>query len=105
MRLMEMLKDKASALTHPHGRHATGAAPAAEGAPAAPGRAMVEVAAFEADRRYRLVRLGDHTEPLTREEFEPRIRREFPDIDLGDPRQLHWADRPWEWPAWHPGEA
>ena len=27
------------------------------------------------------------------------------DIDLNDPGQVHWEDRPWEWPPWHPGEA
>ncbi|QKV91094.1 hypothetical protein HUT19_04520 [Streptomyces sp. NA02950] len=66
----------------------------------------VFVEPFDEDSRYRLVRLrGLGCEPLEREEFEPRIRRAFPDIDFDDPEQVHWADRPGQWPAWHPGEA
>lgn len=66
----------------------------------------VVVASFGSDHRYRLVRLrGIGWEPLEQEEFEPRIREVFPDIDLDDPSQVHWVDHPEEWPAWHPGEA
>ncbi|MDH2389289.1 MULTISPECIES: hypothetical protein [Streptomyces] len=67
---------------------------------------LVDVAPYDADSRYRRVRFrGSGWESLEREEFEPRVRREFPDIDLDDPEQVHWADRPGEWPPWHPGEA
>ncbi|MFB4195807.1 hypothetical protein [Streptomyces carpaticus] len=66
----------------------------------------VYVGSFGDDHRYRLVWLrGVGWEPLSEEEFEPRIRQLFPDIDLDDPEQVHWADRPQEWPAWHPGAA
>ncbi|MFI1963300.1 hypothetical protein ACH429_04030 [Streptomyces pathocidini] len=66
----------------------------------------VEVAPFDTDGRYRLVHLRGHGwEPLEREEFEPRVQQLFPDLDLDDPDQVHWSDRPGEWPAWHPGEA
>lgn len=64
------------------------------------------VGSFGDDHRYRLVWLrGIGWEPLEREEFEPRVREVFPDIDFDDPEQVRWADRPQEWPAWHPGEA
>jgi hypothetical protein len=67
---------------------------------------LVVVASFGTDDRYRLVRLkGIGWEPLEREEFELRIREVFPDIDFDDPEQVHWVDRPQQWPAWHPGEA
>jgi hypothetical protein len=66
----------------------------------------VVVAPFDTDARYRLVHLrGLGWEPLEREEFDVRVRQVFPDLDLGDPEQVHWADRPGEWPKWHPGEA
>jgi hypothetical protein len=56
---------------------------------------LVEVAAFHSDSRFRLVRLmGVGWEPMDGEEFERRVRRVFPDIDLNDPQQVHWADRP-----------
>ncbi|MCQ4079826.1 hypothetical protein NGB36_04270 [Streptomyces sp. RB6PN25] len=71
-----------------------------------PPRPRVEVAEFAKDTRYRLVRIGEASwEPLEREEFEVEVRRAYPDIDLHDAKQVHWADRPWEWPAWHQGEA
>lgn len=67
---------------------------------------LVEIAEFRTDSRYRLVHLrGVGWEPLAPEEFEPRVKQVFPDIDLDDRRQVHWADRPGEWPSWHPGEA
>ncbi|MEZ0070200.1 hypothetical protein ABIA32_006252 [Streptacidiphilus sp. MAP12-20] len=67
---------------------------------------LVDVAPFAADNRYRLVRLGGgSTEPLAREEFVPRVHQLFPELDLDDAELVHWADRPWEWPRWHPGEA
>ncbi|MGO4754709.1 hypothetical protein ACWDSL_44170 [Streptomyces sp. NPDC000941] len=67
---------------------------------------LVFVDAYDADTRYRRVWLrGPGWEPLEREEFEPRVRRLFPDIDLDDPEQVHWVDRPGQWPPWHPGEA
>ncbi|MFE2181294.1 hypothetical protein [Streptomyces sp. NPDC059455] len=66
----------------------------------------VFVESIEVDSRYRMVRLrGLGCEPLEREEFEPRVRQVFPDIDLDDPAQVHWEDRPGQWPPWHPGEA
>ncbi|MDH6108963.1 hypothetical protein P3T36_007535 [Kitasatospora sp. MAP12-15] len=67
---------------------------------------LVEVAEFRTDSRYRLVHLkGVGWEPLAPEEFEPRLKQLFPGIDLDDPHQVHWADRPGEWPRWHAGEA
>ncbi len=67
---------------------------------------LVEVAEFRTDSRYRLVRFEGHGwEPLAPEEFEPRVHQLFPDLDPRDPQRVHWADRPWEWPAWHAGEA
>ncbi|MFJ9518632.1 hypothetical protein ACIRPK_10240 [Kitasatospora sp. NPDC101801] len=67
---------------------------------------LVEVAEFRTDSRYRLVRFeGVGWEPLAPEEFEPRVHEHFPDLDPHDPAKVHWADRPWEWPAWRPGEA
>ncbi len=48
---------------------------------------------------------GTGWEPLAPEEFEPRLKQLFPDLDPHDPVRVRWADRPWEWPAWHPGEA
>jgi hypothetical protein len=67
---------------------------------------LVVVAPYDSDSRYRRVHMkGTGWISLEREEFEPRIRRLFPDIDLNDPRQVHWDDHPWEWPPWHPGEA
>ncbi|MEU1628774.1 hypothetical protein ABZ746_26385 [Streptomyces sp. NPDC020096] len=66
----------------------------------------VEVAPYETDSRYRRVHLkGIGWVPLEREEFEPRVHQAFPWLNLDDPRQVHWDDRPWEWPPWHPGEA
>ena len=60
---------------------------------------LVEVAAFSADTRYRLVRLmGVGWSPMDEEEFATRVRAVFEDIDLNDPEQVHWADRPGEWP-------
>ncbi|QMU76983.1 hypothetical protein GXW83_16005 [Streptacidiphilus sp. PB12-B1b] len=60
---------------------------------------LVEVAAFSSDTRYRLVRLmGVGWEPIGEGEFESRVRLVFPDIDLHDPEQVFWADRPGEWP-------
>ena len=62
-------------------------------------RRLVEVAAFDSDSRYRLVRLkGIGWEPLGEAEFELRVRQVFQDIDLDDPEQVYWADRPGEWP-------
>ncbi len=67
---------------------------------------LVVVAPYDSDSRYRRVRIkGGGWAPMEREEFEPRVRQAFPGIDLNDPRQVHWDDRPWEWPPWHPGEA
>jgi hypothetical protein len=66
----------------------------------------VIVAPFDTDSRYRLVHIeGIGWQPLEREEFEPRVHQVFPELDLDDPDQVHWADRPGEWPRWHPGEA
>jgi hypothetical protein len=66
----------------------------------------VRVAAFAADSRYRVVTFdGSHWQPMEREEFEARVREELPDVDPHDPERVVWEDRPWEWPAWHPGEA
>jgi hypothetical protein len=78
-----------------------------ENAPSTPEQDVtVVVAPFETDDRYRLVHLkGLGWEPLEREEFGPRVRQVFPGIDVDDPEQVHWSDRPGEWPAWHPGEA
>jgi hypothetical protein len=67
---------------------------------------LVDVAPYAADSRYRLVRLGGGMlEPLGREEFVPRVHQAYPELDLDDAELVHWADRPWEWPPWHPGEA
>ena len=67
---------------------------------------LVDIAPYAADSRYRLVRMGGGpTEPLAREEFVPRVHQLFPQLDLDDAELVHWADRPWEWPPWHPGEA
>ncbi len=66
----------------------------------------VVVAPYDSDSRYRRVWMrGVGWVQLEREEFELRIRRQFPDIDMDDPAQVHWEDRPWQWPPWHPGEA
>ncbi|MEU4097687.1 nucleotide exchange factor GrpE [Streptomyces sp. NPDC026673] len=66
----------------------------------------VDVAPLGADHRYRRVHIqGVGWEELEREEFEPRVRRAFPEIDVSDPEQVHWADHPGEWPDWRPGEA
>lgn len=66
----------------------------------------VEVAPLAADHRYRRVHIqGVGWQELEREEFEPRVRGAFPDIDVSDPEQVHWADHPGEWPRWQPGEA
>lgn len=66
----------------------------------------VDVAPLGSDHRYRRVHIrGVGWEELEREEFEPRVRRAFPDIDVSDPDQVHWADHPGEWPRWQPGEA
>jgi hypothetical protein len=76
---------------------------AAKGEPQPP---AVEVAEFAKDNRYRLVRIGEaFWEPLEREEFEVKVRRAYPDADPHDATLVHWADRPWEWPKWHQGEA
>ncbi|MCU7820875.1 hypothetical protein [Kitasatospora sp. DSM 101779] len=67
---------------------------------------LVEVAEFRTDSRYRLVHFkGGGWKPLAPEEFEPEVKHAFPDLDPHDPVLVHWVDRPWEWPAWHPGEA
>ncbi|MFE0463243.1 hypothetical protein ACFW1A_28725 [Kitasatospora sp. NPDC058965] len=67
---------------------------------------LIDVAALSADSRYRLVRFKGHgTEPVDEQEFRAEASRFFPTIDLDDPDQVHWADHPWEWPTWHPGEA
>jgi hypothetical protein len=66
---------------------------------------LIDVAPYTSDSRYRLVRLAGHTEPLAREEFVPRVHQLYPGLDLDDAEKVHWADRPWEWPRWHPGEA
>jgi hypothetical protein len=79
---------------------ASSAGSGGEGTPA------VEIAEFRTDSRYRLVHFRGHGwEPLAPEELEPRIKQLFPDVDPHDPERVVWADRPWEWPAWHPGEA
>ncbi|MEZ0093189.1 hypothetical protein [Streptacidiphilus sp. EB129] len=60
---------------------------------------LVEVAAYQTDSRYRLVRLkGIGWEPMGENEFRLRVRQVFPEIDFDDPEQVHWADRPGEWP-------
>lgn len=60
---------------------------------------LVEVAPYRADTRFRLVRFkGIGWEPLGPDEFELRVRQVFPEIDLDDPEQVQWADRPGEWP-------
>ncbi|MGK4585509.1 hypothetical protein [Kitasatospora sp. HPMI-4] len=67
---------------------------------------LVRIAEFRTDSRYRLVHFhGVGWEPLAPEEFEPRIKQLFPELDPHDPVRVRWDDRPWEWPAWHPGEA
>ncbi|MBB1244206.1 hypothetical protein GL263_11645 [Streptomyces durbertensis] len=67
---------------------------------------LVRVDEFAKDSRYRIVHFrGEGRQPLGPEEFEPEIRHRFPDLDPHDPEQVVWADRPWEWPEWHPGEA
>ena len=64
-----------------------------------PPHRLVEVAPFSADTRYRLVRLmGVGWSPMDQDEFAARVRSVFGDIDLNDPDQVHWADRPGEWP-------
>ncbi|MEU1621301.1 nucleotide exchange factor GrpE [Streptomyces sp. NPDC005722] len=66
----------------------------------------VDVAPLGSDHRYRRVHIrGVGWRELEREEFEPRVRRTFPDIEMSDPDQVHWADHPGEWPRWQPGEA
>ncbi|MFI9273259.1 hypothetical protein ACIGXM_21425 [Kitasatospora sp. NPDC052896] len=75
-------------------------------ASATPGEPLIEVAEFRTDSRYRLAHFKGHGwEPVDPQEFKAEAMRLFPGIDLEDPRQVHWEDRPWEWPAWHPGEA
>ncbi|MEV7123307.1 hypothetical protein [Kitasatospora griseola] len=70
------------------------------------GEPLVRVAEFRTDSRYRLVHFKDAGwMPLAPEEFEPEVRQHFPDLDPHDPVRVRWDDRPWEWPAWHPGEA
>ncbi|MFD5560828.1 hypothetical protein [Kitasatospora griseola] len=70
------------------------------------GEPLVRVAEFRTDSRYRLVHFKDAGwKPLAPEEFEPEVRQHFPDLDPHDPVRVRWDDRPWEWPAWHPGEA
>ncbi|WP_042392993.1 hypothetical protein [Streptacidiphilus carbonis] len=60
---------------------------------------LIEVAGYHADTRFRLVRFkGIGWEPLAEGEFELRVRQVFPDIDLDDPDQVFWTDRPREWP-------
>ncbi|TDT98583.1 hypothetical protein EDD99_6812 [Streptomyces sp. 846.5] len=60
---------------------------------------LIEVAGYHADTRFRLVRFkGIGWEPLAEDEFELRVRQVFPDIDLDDPEQVFWTDRPREWP-------
>ncbi|WP_344467220.1 hypothetical protein [Kitasatospora kazusensis] len=72
----------------------------------APAGPLVEVAEFRTDSRYRLAHFhGAGWEPVDPQEFEARLKQFFPDLDPHDPEQVRWADRPWEWPAWHPGEA
>ncbi|RAJ44741.1 hypothetical protein K353_01318 [Kitasatospora sp. SolWspMP-SS2h] len=67
---------------------------------------LVRVAEFRTDSRYRLVHFqGEGWKPLAPEEFEPEVHHHFPDLDPRDPARVHWDDRPWEWPAWRPGEA
>ena len=67
---------------------------------------LIDVAPYASDSRYRLVRMGGgKLEPLAREEFVPRVHQLYPQLDLDDAEFVHWADRPWEWPPWHPGEA
>ncbi|MFJ5214664.1 nucleotide exchange factor GrpE [Streptomyces sp. NPDC088354] len=66
----------------------------------------VDVAPLAEDHRYRRVHLrGVGWQQFEREEFELRVRDVFPDIDVSDPQQVHWADHPGEWPDWRPGEA
>ena len=70
-----------------------------ESASREPKHHLVEVAGFHSDTRFRLVRLmGIGWEPMDGAEFENRVRQVFPDIDFNDPQQVHWADRPGEWP-------
>ncbi|WP_236654454.1 hypothetical protein [Streptacidiphilus anmyonensis] len=67
---------------------------------------LVDIAPYASDNRYRLVRMGGgQLEPLAREEFVPRVHQLYPELDLDDAELVHWADRPWEWPPWHPGAA
>ncbi|MEY9877319.1 hypothetical protein ABH931_006843 [Streptacidiphilus sp. MAP12-33] len=67
---------------------------------------LVDIAPYATDTRYRLVRMGDGPmEPLAREEFVPRVHQRFPELDLDDAELVHWSDRPWQWPPWHPGQA
>jgi len=37
---------------------------------------------------------------MTREEFEQRVRAEFPSVDLDDAQQVYWVDSPGGWPVW-----
>ncbi|MFC1432047.1 hypothetical protein ACEZDB_15480 [Streptacidiphilus sp. N1-3] len=61
--------------------------------------ALVEISAFHTDTRYRLVRMGGlGWSPMSAHEFEDSVRAAFPDIDLEDPAQVDWSDRPWQWP-------
>ncbi|MFJ1791970.1 hypothetical protein [Kitasatospora griseola] len=70
------------------------------------GEPLVRVAEFRTDSRYRLVHFKDAGwKPLAPEEFEPEVKQHFPDLDPHDPVRVRWDDRPWEWSAWHPGEA
>ncbi|MFD7639352.1 hypothetical protein ACFV4P_01740 [Kitasatospora sp. NPDC059795] len=72
----------------------------------AAGEPLVRVAEFRTDSRYRLVHFKDEGwKPLAPEEFEPEVKHHFPDLDPHDPVRVHWDDRPWQWPTWHPGEA
>jgi hypothetical protein len=69
-------------------------------------KTIAEVAGLEADTRYRMVRFRGHGwEPVDEQEFRAEGARLFPDADLTEPGRVAWQDHPWEWPAWHPGEA
>ncbi|MHA6758457.1 hypothetical protein [Streptacidiphilus sp. PAMC 29251] len=63
------------------------------------GAAPVEVSPFHTDSRYRLVRMdGVGWSPMSAHEFQDSVLAAFPSIDLQDPTQVSWHDRPWQWP-------
>jgi hypothetical protein len=69
--------------------------------PGEPPKHLVHVDAFAIDPRRRLVSFhGAPHQLMTREEFEQRVRAEFPSVDLDDAQQVYWVDSPGGWPVW-----